>query len=161
MGTTKHFYEDKLRVRVCGLCFKENKILLVKHNLNGATFYAPPGGAVEFGETMEEALKRELFEETSIKANYLEFKFITEYVNPPLHAIEMFYFVKLWNGKATVGNDPESEEIRIIKDVNFYSVEDLKKINIDELHHVLHNCNNLRELLDLSGYIQTPKKYKN
>lgn len=161
MSTSKHFYENKLRVRVCGLCFKGNKILLVKHNLNGDAFYAPPGGAVEFGETMEEALKREMLEETSIEANSVEFKFITEYLNPPLHAIEMFYYVNLWDGKPMVGNDPETEEIDIIQDVSFHSVDDLKKIKTEELHQVLHNCNNLRELLDLSGYIPPSKKYKN
>ena len=157
----KQFYENKLRVRVVGLCFDKDKILLVRHTLGGATFYAPPGGAVEFGETIEEALKRELVEETNIEVQSAEFKFITEYVNPPLHAIEQFYFCKEWQGEATVGYDPEAGELPLIQDVNFYSGKEIKNIKSSELHHILHNCINPRELLDLSGYIEPPKKYNN
>ena len=157
----KQFYENKLRVRVSGLCFDKNKILLVKHMLKGATFYAPPGGAVEFGETMKETLKRELLEETNIVVKSAHFKFITEYVNLPLHAIEQFYFCKEWQGKVSIGYDPEAQKLPLIQDVKFYSGNDLKKIKRAELHHILHRCTNPKELLDLSGYIAPPKKYNN
>jgi len=157
----KLFYENKLRVRVSGLCFRENQLLLVKHNLKGATFYAPPGGAVEFGETMAEALKRELLEETNIMVKSANFRFITEYVNPPLHAIEQFYFCEDWQGEALIGYDPEAQKLPLIQDVSFYSGNDLKKIKNSELHHILHNCLNPKKLLDLSGYIEPPKKYNN
>lgn len=149
----KPFYEDKLRTRVCGLCFENNKILLVKHNLNGKFFYAPPGGAVEFGESMESALKRELKEETNIDIVSAKFQFITEYVNPPLHAIEIFYFIESWNGIPSLGMDPESKEIPLIQDVNYFSTTDLKKINKSELHHILQKCIDPISLLSLSGFI--------
>lgn len=148
------FYENKLRTRVSGLCFENNKILLVKHNLNGKAFYAPPGGAVEFGESMQEALQRELKEETTIDIISSKFQFITEHIRPPLHAIEIFYFIEEWQGKTSIGNDPESEKNTIIQDVGFYSTSHLKQIKSNELHHIFNNCDNLTDLLKLEGYIQ-------
>jgi 8-oxo-dGTP diphosphatase len=156
--STDEYYKNRIRVRVCGLCFKDSKILLVKQNLNGRLFYAPPGGAIEFGENIEDGLKRELLEETNIEVIESKYQFITEYVKPPLHAIELFYSITSWNGSPSIGSDPESKEIILIQDVKFYSSVELKKINNSELHHVLHSCNNPRDLLELSGYIQHTKK---
>ena len=57
---------------VCGIILKDKKILGV--NLTYQKGYALPGGMVEENETLEEALRREIFEETGlevIKAEYL------------------------------------------------------------------------------------------
>ncbi len=150
------FYENKQRTRVCGLCFKNESILLVKHNLNGKTFYAPPGGGVEFGELMEETLKRELNEETGINMVSAKFQFITEYVKPPLHAVEVFYHVESWKGTLSKGNDPESE-LEIIQGAAYYTAEQLMRIKRSELHHIFHNCTNPIDLLKMLGYIQPIK----
>lgn len=158
MVSDQLFYENKQRTRVCGLCFKDDSILLVKHNLNGKPFYAPPGGAVEFGESMENALKRELMEETHLLVTASRFQFITEFIKPPLHAIEVFYHITSWEGSPVKGSDPESSGIEIIQEVSFYPASDLTKINRSELHHILHNYNNPEELLKLKGYIMPPKK---
>lgn len=158
MASVNPFYENNLRTRVCGLCFDNKKILLVKHNLNGKIFYAPPGGAVEFGESMEEALIRELKEETNIMVESPKFKFITEYINPPLHAIEIFYHIDKWHGKIKLGYDPESKNEQIIESVGFYSNKDLTQINRGELHHILLECDKSIDLLELSGFINPPTK---
>jgi 8-oxo-dGTP pyrophosphatase MutT (NUDIX family) len=51
--------------------YKDGKVLLQKRRDNG--LWSDPGGCVEIGETIEEAAKRELFEETGLIANNLEF----------------------------------------------------------------------------------------
>ena len=56
-----------------GLIIKNDKILLIKKV--GGPYdgkYDLPGGTIEFGETPEEALKRELFEEVGIKITKYE-----------------------------------------------------------------------------------------
>ena len=47
-------FGNRLRIRACGLLIKEKKILLIKHEGLGKlnALWAPPGGAVEFGETI-------------------------------------------------------------------------------------------------------------
>lgn len=51
---------------------KEDSYLLCKREDNG--LWVLPGGGLEAGETPEEAAKRELFEETGIKAKFLKFR---------------------------------------------------------------------------------------
>ncbi len=159
MKTEALFYENKIRVRVCGLIIKNNKILLVKHRLKGSVFYGPPGGAVEFGEDLTTTLKRELHEETNIEVTSSNFQFITEYINPPLHAIEMFYHITKWNGIIKAGTDPENKHLNVIEGVKWFTLNELKKIKTTQTHHLFHNCNNLRDILALSGYISYPTLY--
>ena len=51
-------FGNKLRIRVCGICIEEDRILLINHHsLNkGGDFWAPPGGGMEFGFSSEENL---------------------------------------------------------------------------------------------------------
>ncbi len=53
-------------VRVSALIFRDDKILLFHRFRDGNEYWVIPGGGVEEGETVEEALQRELWEETSI-----------------------------------------------------------------------------------------------
>lgn len=148
------FYENKVRTRTSGILIKNNKILLVEHSLNGKVFFAPPGGGVEFGETLNESLMREFKEETDLRITNTKFLFITEYISSPLHAIEVFYHVKSWDGEVTKGLDPEN--YNLIKDVKWFSIEDIKSLKTREIHHIFQYCNNLRDIFTLSGYITYP-----
>ncbi len=145
------FYENKIRTRTCGLLINEDKILLVKHLLRGKPFYSPPGGGVEFGETMNSALTREIKEETGLKVATSKFLFVTEYIQPPLHAIEAFYHIEKWSGTMIKGIDPEDDSV--IKSVNWFSMTGIKKLKKEEVHHIFQYCNNLRDILQLSGHI--------
>ena len=55
---------------VAGIVIRENKVLLVRHTYGaGKGKLIIPGGYVNEGETPQEAVKRELFEETGIIVN--------------------------------------------------------------------------------------------
>src|SRR5258706_6221691 len=93
-------YGQRVRVRTCGLCWKNNHLLMVNHSsINDKNFWAPPGGGVEFGETAIEALVREFTEETAITVKVGEFKFVSEFLKEPLHAIELFFEVFYESGE--------------------------------------------------------------
>lgn len=52
---------------VTGVVIKDNKVLLARHTYgNGTGKLIVPGGYVEYGETPQDALKREYMEETSV-----------------------------------------------------------------------------------------------
>lgn len=54
---------------VTGVVIKDNKVLLARHTYgSGKGLYIVPGGYVEFGEMPQNAVKREIFEETKIVA---------------------------------------------------------------------------------------------
>ena len=56
------------QLAVSAAIFRDNKILLVRRAKSPAKgFYSLPGGRVEFGETLHDALHREVDEETALK----------------------------------------------------------------------------------------------
>ena len=161
MNTTEssieQVYGEKLRVRVCGICIKDNQILLVKHRSLGqtGTLYAPPGGGMEYGESAKEALEREFLEETHLEITVKDFLFVHEYLDPPLHGIELFFLVEPVGGKLMLGNDPEMDkDSQLITEVGYFSLAELRSNNLKSLHYVLQNINDLNTLINQKGYFK-------
>jgi ADP-ribose pyrophosphatase YjhB (NUDIX family) len=62
------------QLAVSGAIFRDGKVLLVRRaRLPGKGFYSFPGGRVEFGESLQTALHREVDEETGLKIEILDF----------------------------------------------------------------------------------------
>lgn len=119
-------YGNHVRVRVCGVCIEAGKILLLNHRgvRENSDFWCPPGGGLQFGETIENCLKREFLEETNTEISVGNFLTINEFVNPPLHAIELFYEVTIISGIPKKGTDPEMQE-QIISDLRWFNIEEI------------------------------------
>jgi ADP-ribose pyrophosphatase YjhB (NUDIX family) len=60
------------QLAVSGAIFRDDKVLLVRRARSpGKGFYSLPGGRVEFGETLQTALLREVDEETGLRIEIL------------------------------------------------------------------------------------------
>jgi 8-oxo-dGTP diphosphatase len=60
------------QLAVSAAIFRDNKLLLVRRARSPAQgFYSLPGGRVEFGETLHQALLREVTEETALRIEIL------------------------------------------------------------------------------------------
>jgi 8-oxo-dGTP diphosphatase len=67
-------------VRVYGLLINEqNQILLVDEEEQGYRFTKFPGGGLEFGEGLTDALKREFMEECNTEINVVEHFYTTDF----------------------------------------------------------------------------------
>lgn len=132
----ENYFGKQIRVRVCGILKKENKILFIKHlNLGEDYLWAPPGGALNYGESIEDCLKREFFEETGLTIQVKKFLTFHEFIQLPLHAIELFFEVSTQNDTFILGFDPELKpEHQILKDIQFLSLEDIQKEKSSNLH---------------------------
>jgi 8-oxo-dGTP pyrophosphatase MutT (NUDIX family) len=86
---------------------KDGKILLQRRKDNG--MWADHGGSLEIGESAEEAAKRELFEETGLIANKLD-------------------FFGVYSGKDTLGMYPNGDKVFFV--LTFWTCDDFSgKLN--------------------------------
>jgi len=149
-------YGNRLRTRVCGLGVIQGKILMVRHRGIGTTdtFWCPPGGGIQFAETAHQALVREFLEETGLEVEAGELLFVNEFMQPPLHAMELFFQVSIVGGELKLGHDPEmAEGTQIITEVELMTFEQIKSYPSDEVHRLFQYCNNLDDVFALRGYL--------
>lgn len=127
-----YVYAGKLRIRVCGLLKEQGKLLLIKiHSpVSDSEVWIPPGGGVDFGESLKEALRREFFEETNLKIRVGELLHTSELIEGPFHAIEFYFSVEALEGVAKLGSDPEhSKDDQLLKELRFFTYDELTKLN--------------------------------
>lgn len=149
-------YGNRLRTRVCGLYREGDRLLMVRHRGIGPTdtFWCPPGGGAQFGETAPEALKREFVEETGLIVNVGRLVFVNEFLAPPLHAFELFFDVKTVGGRLRVGTDPEMDaDGQIISEVRLMTFDEIKAYPANEVHTLFSRCQSLDDVFRLSGYL--------
>lgn len=147
-------YGNRVRVRVCGLCWKDDQLLMINHHVvTGVDFWAPPGGGMEFGQSAEQTLIREFHEETQLEIVVGGMRFITEFRKPPLHAVELFFDVNIQQGELKPGIDPEmSPENQIIRQIEFMDWSRINALEIANKHGLFRYCKNAKELKNMSGY---------
>ena len=147
-------YGNRVRLRVCGLCWKEDSLLMVNHRLlTKGDFWAPPGGGIVFGQSAPDALVREFKEETSIGITPGRLLFTCEFLKPPLHAVELFFETFFERGNPTVGIDPESTPNKqIIQEVRYLKFNTIMSIPVDERHGIFRFVKTSEDLKKLTGF---------
>ncbi len=67
---------------VRAIIIKDNKLLAMHRNKEGSQYYTLVGGRVNDGETLEQALKREVKEETGLEVTAARLVFTEDYPEP-------------------------------------------------------------------------------
>jgi 8-oxo-dGTP diphosphatase len=145
-------YGNKVRVRACGLCWQDGRLLMVNHSgITSTDFWAPPGGGVEFGRSVEQTLQKEFMEETGLDIIPGKFLFACELIRPPLHALELFFSVDARSGRLKIGNDPE---LPIIRDVRFMPFAEIQHFSPEKVHGIFSRVSTAADLQNLRGFFR-------
>lgn len=148
------FYGNRLRVRACGVCIKEDSLLMVRHLISHQDFWAPPGGGIQLGERATDCLRREFKEETGLLVEPGNFLFACEFIQPPLHAIEVFFAVAMLSDQLQAGTDPEKDSPSIIQAVKFMPWNEIKELPSHQRHGIFDHLDHPAKIATLSGYFQ-------
>lgn len=128
---------EKLLIRPAAIIIKNNKLLVVKTRRHGEEYFLLPGGGIEFGETIEETLKREVAEETGYIIKVLNPVYLNEYIhkeNREKRVVNIIFTTEI------LGYD-ESRK------VNEDDIVSIKFIEIDNLHSIELYPEKLREYI--------------
>jgi len=120
----------KLYRIVTAIIRDKNKILLVNNKDEYSDFlWSLPGGQIEVGENLEEALFREVFEETGLTINEYSLAYITENFVEKFnaHSLVTYFQCDSVSGNIVL-NDPDNEII----DYTWVEIERIKKYITNE-----------------------------
>jgi 8-oxo-dGTP diphosphatase len=116
-----------MKIRPAILIIENEKILTMQYNYGGQDIYNLPGGNLEFGEHLSDALAREMVEEMGIKVSVGELILVGE-----VHNLEQkkqtFHFIfagKIIAGKPVL-NPKETSAIAI----KWMNINELSTINL-------------------------------
>lgn len=118
-----------LNIRVGAIIKKDNKILMVGNDQSNYLYSV--GGRIKFGETAEDAVKREVYEETGLKLEIDRLGFVHENyfygdcsynLNKLIYEISFFFYMKV----------PKDLELKSDSFTEDNSIEYLKWVSLDE-----------------------------
>lgn len=118
---------SEIRLRVAGVVVLEGRIVLVRHRAGDAVYHLLPGGGVERGEGMGEALVREIREETGLVASAVRPLFVSDSIAPDgrRHMVQVTFLAHAEGGELGVGIcDPR------VEGVDLAAPEDLAKFDL-------------------------------
>ncbi|WP_131503286.1 NUDIX domain-containing protein [Exiguobacterium sp. s166] len=97
---------------VAAIVRQEQQLLLVKNQADGAeAVWSLPGGVIEDGETLKEALQREMKEEAGLSVETFELAYVTENFIEQFDAHSLVtYFECSVTGELSL-NDPDREVV--------------------------------------------------
>lgn len=97
----------EIRIRVAGILLEADKILLVSHIKNGDIYWLLPGGGVEYGESLKDALKREFREELNISIDVGELAMVFDSIDPEgsRHIVNICFKCTFAGGEIRLGDD--------------------------------------------------------
>ncbi|MFP4499489.1 MAG: NUDIX domain-containing protein [Candidatus Hydrogenedentota bacterium] len=101
------------RIRVAAVVVENDAVLLVKHRKDGREYWMLPGGGVDYGESLHEALVRELIEETGLTIAPGDLVLANDTIAPDgsRHVVNLYFRAKVVSGTPRLGDDPRIVDV--------------------------------------------------
>jgi len=116
----------KVRIRVAGILIRGNRLLLIAHKKNNEVYWLLPGGGVDYGESLHEALRREFEEELNVAIDVKDLVLVSDSIDPSgkRHVVNICFLCNYLGGDFVLGDDKR------LHDFKFFSTEELSDITI-------------------------------
>ncbi len=104
------------RVRVGGIAIHEGRVLLVRHEKAGKSYWLLPGGGVNYGEGLASALRREFKEETNLDIHVGDLVMALDSIAPngSRHVLNLCFEVESALGELSLGTDRRVVETKYV-----------------------------------------------
>ncbi len=121
------------RIRVAAVIVENDQVLLVRHEKEGETYWMLPGGGVNHGETLAEALRRELREELCIAAEIGPLLLVNDSIpeDKHRHIVNLYFAAQITEGRPSVGEDER------VVEAAFHPVETLETVVMRPVIHTI------------------------
>lgn len=115
------------RIRVAAIILAGDTILMAIHEKEGSRYYVLPGGGVDYGESMQEAVVREVKEETNLDVRAGDMILVHDSIPPDLHRhiVNVYFLAEVIGGELRVG-----EHDKRLRDLEYLPVTELSKIEM-------------------------------
>ena len=122
--------DNVYKVRATGVLIENNSLLLVKQKLSNNKEWSLPGGRVEAGETLEQALIREMKEETGLDVEPIRMLYVCDVAASDNTVLHITFLTKRIGGEITLPTNEFDENP--IHDVRFIPIDELTEYGISE-----------------------------
>ena len=104
------------RIRVAAIIQQGDSLLMVRHQKDTRSYWLLPGGGVDVGETLEQALYRELQEEANVAIQSGGLVFVNDAIAPDgsRHVVQCTFLADIITGEVSVGVDGRVVEVRFV-----------------------------------------------
>lgn len=120
-----------LNVRVTGVVVEDDHVLLLNQDTDTGRSWSLPGGKVEQGESLEQALVREMLEETGVQVEVGRLLYVCDHLpGGSTHVVHITFEARRVGG--TLGEVAEGADSRPIRGVEFVKIADLPTLGFTE-----------------------------
>ncbi|WRZ77644.1 NUDIX hydrolase (plasmid) [Streptomyces sp. NBC_01237] len=112
-----------------GIVIEDDRLLLLNQDTDGPRSWSLPGGKVEDGETLEEALVREMREETGAEIEVGRLLYLCDNINA--HVVHITFEARRVGGE--IGEVKEGADTRQIRGVEFVALVDVPALGFSDL----------------------------
>ncbi|MBN1532509.1 MAG: NUDIX hydrolase [Spirochaetes bacterium] len=120
------FPRHKVVVRVAAIIVQNGRLLMVAHKKDRKVYWLLPGGGVMYGESLEEALKREILEELNVSVSVKGPALICDSIEPKgkRHILNISFFCDHREGDYRLGDD------RRLHDFRFFDRDEIPSLTV-------------------------------